>query len=142
GPETRAESAEPEKDAKAGTKGPAARAAVQVVKPREGGLRRAVRTPFTIQPFDQEEGFPAVSGTLKTLVVDIGDRVKKGQLLGVIDAPLLTIAEKEAAVSVRLARGQAQQEQARLATLKREVEVARSVVTLRKAEADAAKVAL
>jgi RND family efflux transporter MFP subunit len=142
GPEARAESAEPEKDAKARSKGPAARTAVQVVKPQEGGLRRAARMPCAVQPFDQEEVFPAVSGTLKSLDVDIGDRVKKGQLLGVIDAPLLAIAEKEAAVSVRLARGQAQQEQARLATLKREVEVARSVVTLRKAEADAAKVVL
>src|SRR5262249_34062057 len=117
-------------------------AAVQVVKPQDGGLRRAERMPCTVQAYDREDLFPAVSGTLKSLDVDVGDRVKKGQLLGVIDAPLLAIAEKEAAVSVGLARGQVQQEQAKLATLKAEVNVAKAVVAERKADADRARAVL
>src|SRR5262249_54705207 len=71
-----------------------------------------------------------------------GDAVKKGQVLGVIDAPLLSIAEKEAAVGVRLAKAEVQLEQAKVATLKADVEVAKSAITQRKAEADAAKATL
>jgi HlyD family secretion protein len=100
------------------------------------------RVPGTVQAYDQVEVLPAVSGTLKSLDVDVGDAVKKGQLLGVIDAPLLAIAAKEADVAVRLAKGQVRQEQAKVATLSAEVEVAKTAVTGRKADADAAKTIL
>src|SRR5262249_24916673 len=69
-------------------------------------------------------------------------QVKKGQLLAVIDAPLLAIAEKEAAVSLRLGKWRLLEAQAKVATLKSEVEVAKSALAQRKAEADGAKALL
>jgi HlyD family secretion protein len=139
-------SAPPQADRAAADKGENAKqkeqpapAAVRVIKPQAGGLARTSDVRCTVQAFEQEQLYPAVSGTLKSLDVDVGDVVKKGQLLGVIDAPLLVIAEKEAAVGVRLAKGQVQQEQAKLATLKADVEVAKSVVVQRKLDVDLAK---
>src|SRR5262245_55228387 len=133
---------EPDVRADKDAKSKPGKVAVRVVSPRKGGIALTGRVPGTVQPYDQVDVLPAVSGTLKSLDVDVGDVVKKGQALGVIDAPLLVIAVKEAEIAVRLAKGQVQQEQAKLTTQSAEVEVAKTVVTQRKADADAAKVVL
>jgi HlyD family secretion protein len=116
--------------------------AVRVVSPQKGGIALTKRVFGRVQAYDRVDILPAVSGTLKSLDADVGDAVKKGHLLGVIDAPLLAIAEREAEIAVRQAKGQVRQEQAKLATVKAEVEVAKTVVTQRKADADAARAVL
>jgi RND family efflux transporter MFP subunit len=109
-------------------------AIVRVVKPLPGGLKRTVQQPCTVQAFAVADLYPSVSGALKSLTVDIGDRVKKGQVLAQIDAPLLTLTEKEAVVAVQQARGKSLEAQARLATAKAELTGARSTVEAREGE--------
>src|SRR3954467_14024924 len=62
---------------------------VDVVHPRTGGLVRQTSQPGSIHAFESVDMYAKVSGFLKTQEVDIGDRVKRGDVLAVIDAPEL-----------------------------------------------------
>src|ERR1700679_1408162 len=54
---------------------------VQVIKPARGGMARGTRQPGTIRAFEFAALYTKVSGFVKTLKVDRGSRVKKGDLL-------------------------------------------------------------
>lgn len=60
---------------------------VQVLKPQRRDIARTLTLPANISPWYQATLYGKVSGYLKWIGVDKGDRVKKGQLLAVIDAP-------------------------------------------------------
>ena len=77
---------------------------VQVVKPTRGGLEQTVRQPGSVHAFEWAALFAKVSGYLKTQRVDIGDSVKRGEVLAEIDAPELESEVQEAAAA--LAPGQ------------------------------------
>src|SRR5262245_46104506 len=77
-----------------------------VVRPKRGGLPQVVWGDGVFQPFERQDVYPSVAGTLKGVSVDLGSRVTSGQLLATIDAPQLAFAEKEAALAVRLAQGE------------------------------------
>jgi HlyD family secretion protein len=62
---------------------------VEVIEPKPGGIPRVVTQPGSVEPFVRAEIFAKVNGRLKTLKVDIGDRVKAGDLLGEIEIPEL-----------------------------------------------------
>jgi RND family efflux transporter MFP subunit len=62
-------------------------AAVQVMKPQRLDMVRSLSIPGNISPFYQATLYGKVSGYLKWIGFDKGDKVKKGQLLAVIDAP-------------------------------------------------------
>ncbi len=62
---------------------------VTVVTLQKTLFQRTTAQPGTVQAFDEAEVYPPVSGLLSQLTVDIGDRVKKGQMLAVIDSPEL-----------------------------------------------------
>lgn len=62
---------------------------VDVVKPHQGGLERNRTLPGSVHAYESAELFAKVSGYLSKLTVDIGDRVKSGQLLAEIDSPEL-----------------------------------------------------
>jgi RND family efflux transporter MFP subunit len=72
--------------------------------------------------------FASISGTLKNQTVDIGDRVKRGQLLAEIDAPLLALEEKQAAVAVKQAKGFVQEAEARCLEARAEVDVGKAII--------------
>ena len=72
----------------------------------------------------QQQVFSASSGFLKSQAVDIGDRVKKGDVLAVINAPLAEIEVKQAAAAVQLAKGQVQEAKANLKTAEMEFRTA------------------
>lgn len=101
---------------------------VQVMTPLPGGLERMAMQPGTVQPMSQAEIFAPVAGVLKNLTVDLGSRVKRGEVLAEIDAPLLVLEEKQAVVDVKQARGLVQEAEARVATARAEVEVVKVVV--------------
>jgi HlyD family secretion protein len=129
---------------------------VHVIKPQTGGLERLTRVSGDIHAFEKVEVTAAVSGQLKAQAVDIGDRVKKGQLLAEIDAPLLVLEEKQAAVAIQQAKGAVREAEARLVTARAEVEAGESgiaraevavqaataAVSFRQREQDRAKVLL
>jgi RND family efflux transporter MFP subunit len=60
---------------------------VEVTHPRAGGIERTTSQAGSVHAFEYAALYSKVSGYLKVQNVDIGDRVKIGQLLAVIDDP-------------------------------------------------------
>ncbi len=69
---------------------------VQAVKPQRGGMERVTSQPGTIRAFEFAELYTKVSGFIKTLNVDRGSRVKKGELLAEIFDPERDVAVLQA----------------------------------------------
>jgi RND family efflux transporter MFP subunit len=60
---------------------------VQVSKPVRRDVAATLRVPATVSPYHQTTLYAKVSGYLKAIHVDKGDRVRQGQVLAVIEAP-------------------------------------------------------
>jgi RND family efflux transporter MFP subunit len=60
---------------------------VDVVRPRRMAVAQRLQTNATLEAFEQTDLFGKVSGYLSDVRVDIGDHVKAGQVLAVIDVP-------------------------------------------------------
>src|ERR1700732_3284579 len=60
---------------------------VEVVRPRRVTVAQRLQTNATLEAFEQTDIFAKVSGYLSDVRVDIGDHVKAGQVLAVIDIP-------------------------------------------------------
>jgi RND family efflux transporter MFP subunit len=84
-----------------------------------------------VEAFESANLAPKLSGYLKNLNVDIGDAVRRGQVLAEVDAPE-TVAERCKAEAM------VERASARLATAKAAVMVARASLAAEKAKADAA----
>jgi RND family efflux transporter MFP subunit len=125
--------------AKEGERGPVA---VQVVRPQPGGLARTTTQRCTVQAFDRAEFYPRVSGYLKLIKVDIGDRVKMGQVLAEVDAPLLALEEKIAASALKQAKGLEREAQARIGVARAEIQLARGGTEEKKTQLQSAKASL
>src|SRR5262249_24585772 len=68
---------------------PPAAVTVNVVHPRSGDMDRTTKQPGSVQAFESVQLFAGVAGFLKAQSVDIGDRIKRGQVLAVVDGPEL-----------------------------------------------------
>ena len=64
-------------------------ARVRVVHPEKGKMPRYTRQAGTVMSFDSVKLFAEVSGYVKEEAVDIGDKVKRGDVLIKIDVPEL-----------------------------------------------------
>jgi membrane fusion protein (multidrug efflux system) len=62
---------------------------VEVVTPKEGSSDRAISLPGSVQPLEETTIYARASGYVRKWYVDIGDKVKGGQLLVEIDTPEL-----------------------------------------------------
>src|ERR1700730_13578390 len=60
---------------------------VEVVRPRRATVAQRLQTNATLEAFEETDLFAKVSGYLSDVRVDIGDHVKAGQVLAVIDVP-------------------------------------------------------
>ena len=80
------------------------------LKPGESGGH--IELPATVQAFDQTPIYARTSGYLRARYVDIGDRVRKGQLLAVIDDPQTAQALMQAKAAVAQSKAQLAQAQA------------------------------
>src|SRR5262245_56749822 len=60
---------------------------VDVIKPRQGGIPRMTVQPGSVYAFETVDLYAMVSGYLKFQEVDIGSRVRKGQVVAEIDVP-------------------------------------------------------
>src|SRR5260370_33726641 len=71
---------------------------VDVVRPRRAAVAQRLQTNATLEAFEETDIFAKISGYLSDVRVDIGDHVKAGQVLAVIDVPELKqqLAEAEA----------------------------------------------
>src|SRR5271170_5691323 len=81
---------------------------VEVVKPKTLDSAEALVLPGTVRALEEAKIYPRTSGYVKNWFVDIGDRVKEGQLLAELEAPDL---------DAQLAQARAQLAQSRAALL-------------------------
>jgi RND family efflux transporter MFP subunit len=106
---------------------------VQVVKPQRGGMERTTSQPGTIRAFEYAELFSKVSGFVKTLNVDRGSVVKKGQVLLEIYDPERDVAVLQAESS--LAHSKAVVDQARTTIMTAEAAVLAAIANQKTAAA-------
>jgi RND family efflux transporter MFP subunit len=111
---------------------------VRVERVKRGEVRRTTAQPGTVQAFESAEIFAKISGYLTEQKVDIGDRVKKGELLAVIDARELLKAVEQANAAAQQAIDAIMQAQTRLRTAESEAKAAGAAVEQLEAEADRA----
>src|SRR5947209_3566880 len=80
--------------------GAAAPAKVSTVKPSRGPLRRVTDQPARVEAAESTPVHAKLASYVKNVAVDVGDRVKTGQLLAELDAPeeAAGLAQKEALV--------------------------------------------
>lgn len=110
------------------------RSKVDVVHPSAGGCARTVELPGTVRAFDYANLYSRVSGFLKTQSVDIGDHVKKGQLLAELDVPDIEQELQRNRAELGLAEAQVKQKSAAVQTALADADVAASMVAYAEAE--------
>lgn len=96
-----------EREAAVGTEAPVA---VRVIRAQRSDLSRTIVLPATVEAFEVAPLHAKVSGYLREVSADIGDRVSRGQVLAVLDVPEM-LAEYGAAEG-RLAEARARQAKA------------------------------
>lgn len=77
---------------------------VLVVPVRHAPRTRSLELPGTVHGFIETPVYAKIAGYLKTITVDKGDRVKRGQLLAVLESPELEHEVANAQAAYRLAR--------------------------------------
>lgn len=107
---------------------------VDVVTPTRGGAARLTVQPGTVHAFESVELFAKASGYLKTQSVDIGSRIKRGDLLAEIDAPELVIDVEAAEAALARSEAQCEQARARARTAEAERESAHAAVAQARAD--------
>lgn len=85
---------------------------VLVTKVVEGDRGGHIEMPATVQAFDQTPVYARTSGYVKARYVDIGDRVRRGQLLAEIDDPQTAQSLMQARATVLQLKAQLQQMEA------------------------------
>jgi membrane fusion protein, multidrug efflux system len=71
---------------------------------RKDSVNKQISFPAELTPLERTEIFAKVSGYVKTLKVDIGDRVQRGQLLAILEAPEMIAGYAQANADVQSAR--------------------------------------
>ena len=89
---------------------PADPVAVRVIRAGRGDVSRTITLPATVEAFEVAPLHAKVSGYLKEIAVDIGDRVSRDQVLAVLDVP--EMQGEYAAAEARRAEARAQQAKA------------------------------
>jgi HlyD family secretion protein len=120
----------------AGAPGPIA---VQVVHPKPGGLVRVCSQPGTVMPFEGADLYSKVSGflaeqSLNGKPVDIGTRVKKGDVLARISVPEYDQQVKMAEAKLKDTEATVAQYDARLTSAKADSKAAAALVAFAEAE--------
>ncbi len=87
-------------------------ARVEVVKPKTLASDRALELPGTIKALEETKLYPRTSGYVRRWLVDIGDKVKEGQLLAEIDTPELDAQISQARAQLAAAQAAVKQAQA------------------------------
>jgi len=88
---------------------------VEVIQVKRSHAPGQLTVPGTTSPITEAYIYARANGYLRKRFVDIGDHVKKGQLLAIIDAPDLDAQVDQAREQLRQAESQVSQQQAQLA---------------------------
>jgi len=100
-------------------------ATVQVALPERRELTRQISLPASVEAFEETTLYAKISGYLKSIKVDIGDRVRKGEAVAEIDVPELASEYAGAGAEVERA-------EANIGNLEAELERARAELALKK----------
>ena len=84
---------------------------VAVSRVVRANLAQSLRIAAEFRPFQEIDVHAEVAGYVKHIYVDVGDRVRKGQTLAVLDVPELEDELNEAAASMRQSQQQVEQAQ-------------------------------
>jgi multidrug efflux pump subunit AcrA (membrane-fusion protein) len=104
---------------------PAAAPAVKVVRPEKKAVRRPILRPgFNIEPYERTPIYAKVAGYVRKWNVDIGDGVRKDDVLAEIDVPEMEVELKQKEASVLQAASEIKQAQS--AVLRAEAEERRA----------------
>ena len=109
---------------------------VEVLRPSAGGISRQTTQPGSVHAFESVELYGMVSGYLKSQTVDIGSRVKQGEILAEIDIPREQQVVAEAAALVDQARAQALQMEAKVKAMEAERETVAATVAQTESDID------
>jgi RND family efflux transporter MFP subunit len=101
---------------------------VQVAYPRKGGVDRSTTQPGSVQAFESVDLYAGASGYLKTQTVDIGDPVKKGQVLATVDVPDLDKQVEHDQAVLSQAHARVEQMNARVTSARADLEAANAAV--------------
>ncbi|HCL83362.1 MAG TPA: hypothetical protein DIC22_05265, partial [Chitinophagaceae bacterium] len=71
---------------------------------RTDTLKKMLELPGELLPYEQTDLYAKVSGFVRTMKVDIGDRVHKGQTLAVIEAPEINTQFVQAESAIQAAK--------------------------------------
>jgi HlyD family secretion protein len=112
---------------------------VEVIKPQPGGMDRTTTQPGSVQAFESVPLYAAVSGYLKTLNVDIGSKVRKGDPLTVIEVPELLKQLQRNLAGVDQASAKVAQMKAEKTVAESQLDAAKAKVKQALAAAKAAK---
>jgi HlyD family secretion protein len=107
---------------------------VRVIKPKLGGLERITKQPATVQAFEIVGKYAQVSGVLANQKVDIGSKVKKGEILAEIIAPEIVQEEVHATAALEQAEEQVRQADKRVITAIADLEATKKLVDQREEE--------
>jgi RND family efflux transporter MFP subunit len=112
---------------------------VEVIHPRRGGIERTTVQPGAVHPFESVDLFARISGYMKSQAVDIGSRVKEGQVLAEIAIPREEKLAQEAEALLEQAKAQALQMEARVNEAEADRDTAEAEIA--RAESDIARLA-
>ncbi len=111
---------------------------VTVIHPRKGAMERLTTQPGSVHAFESVQLYAGVSGFLKTQNFLIGARVKKGQVLAVVDVPDLEKKAERDQAAVDQAKSKVDQMTARVLSARAEADAAEAAVKQAEASAKSA----
>jgi RND family efflux transporter MFP subunit len=78
---------------------------VETIRPRRGDVAHVVDTNATLEAYETADLYPKLSGYLSEVRTDIGERVRRGQVLALISVPEMEkeLAEAEAVLAAKRA---------------------------------------
>jgi RND family efflux transporter MFP subunit len=109
---------------------------VEVVRPGRQGIERRMVQPGSVHAFESVELYAMVSGYLKTQKVDIGSRVRQGEVLAELDVPRERQRAAETAALLEQARAQVRQAEAKVKAMAAERDTAAASVAQTQADID------
>jgi RND family efflux transporter MFP subunit len=108
---------------------------VRVVRPKSGDMDRTTTQPGTVQSYEFANLYSGASGYLKAQTVDIGDRVKKGQVLATVDVPDLEKSVQKCSAGLEQAKARVTQTEAHVTSARADLKAAEAGVLLAEANA-------
>lgn len=101
---------------------------VKTVHPRKGAVARLCVQPGSVDSFKHIDVYAQVPGYLKIQKVDIGDHVKKGDILAIVDVPDIEARVERNVAAVAKTKAQLEQMKSRLDVAKANLDAANAAV--------------